>query len=104
MPAASSASTAWHEPVQARVQLRAAELVERDLGAGDHARHLLTGEKVARVVTGAEVALDELGGPELHARLYRLVPRRARRRGRRHRLAAPPARLPGPGRGHGPGR
>src|SRR5262249_6902043 len=29
----------------------------------------LTGEKVARVVTGEEVALDELGGPELHAKV-----------------------------------
>lgn len=29
----------------------------------------LTGEKVAKVVTGEEVAIDDLGGPELHARV-----------------------------------
>ncbi len=28
----------------------------------------LTGEKVSRVVTGEEVALEDLGGPDLHAR------------------------------------
>ena len=59
-------------------------------------RIFVTGPDVVRSVTGEDVDMLRLGGPDTHGRRSGVVHRGRRRRGRRHR--------PGPGAGHPAGQ